>query len=131
VGRVGQVLGVARGLYGAAPRGGRWSTTQALTAGRDGIAAAGGVVAGWGGVSASAHRAAGGGRVLALQEGLLSMDCPRINLVVRQKDQRVFSSSKRAFYPFHRRAANASSRMATRPSAQSTVERLVPSWETG
>ena len=39
---------------------------QVLTAGRDGIAAAGGVVAGWGGVSASAHRAAGGGRVLAL-----------------------------------------------------------------
>lgn len=33
-------------------------------------------------------------------DGPQSMDCPRINLVVRQKDQRVFSTSKRAFYPF-------------------------------
>jgi hypothetical protein len=37
-----------------------------LSAGRDGIAEAGGVVAGWGGAASSTHRAAGGGRVLAL-----------------------------------------------------------------
>jgi hypothetical protein len=34
------------------------------------------------------------------QQGELSMECPQINLVVRQKDQRAFSTSKRAFYPF-------------------------------
>lgn len=32
--------------------------------------------------------------------GPLSIDCPRINLVARQQDQRVFSTSRRAFYPF-------------------------------
>ena len=66
VAQVGQVLGDARSLYGAAPRGGRWSSTQALGAGRDGIATAGGVVAGWGGAAAATHLAANGGRVLAL-----------------------------------------------------------------
>ena len=34
------------------------------------------------------------------QEGPQPTDCPRINLVVRQKDKRVFSTSQRAFYPF-------------------------------
>jgi hypothetical protein len=34
------------------------------------------------------------------QEGPQATDCPRINLVVRQKDKRVFSISQRAFYPF-------------------------------
>src|SRR5215217_5610629 len=66
VAQVGQVLGDARGLYGAALQGGGWSSTQALSAGRDGIAAAGGVVAGWGGAASSTHLAASGGRVLAL-----------------------------------------------------------------
>ena len=66
VAQVGQVLGDARGLYGAAPQGGGWSSTQALSAGRDGIAEAGGVVAGWGGAASSTHLAASGGRVLAL-----------------------------------------------------------------
>jgi hypothetical protein len=66
VAQVGQVLGDARGLYGAAPQGGGWSSTQALSAGRDGIAAAGGVVAGWGGAASSTYLAASGGRVLAL-----------------------------------------------------------------
>ena len=66
VAQVGQVLGDARSLYGAAPQGGGWSSTQALSAGRDGIAEAGGVVAGWGGAASSTHLAASGGRVLAL-----------------------------------------------------------------
>ena len=66
VAQVGQVLGDARSLYGAAPQGGGWSSTQALSAGRDGIATAGGVVAGWGGAASSTHLAASGGRVLAL-----------------------------------------------------------------
>ncbi len=66
VAQVGQVLGDARGLYGAAPQGGGWSSTQALSAGRDGIATAGGAVAGWGGAASSTHLAASGGRVLAL-----------------------------------------------------------------
>ena len=66
VAQVGQVLGDARSLYGAAPQGGGWSSTQALSAGRDGIATAGGVVAGWGGAASSTHLAASGGRVLVL-----------------------------------------------------------------
>ena len=66
VAQMGQVLGDARGLYGAVPQGGGWSSTQALSAGRDGIATAGGVVVGWGGVASSTHLAASGGRVLAL-----------------------------------------------------------------
>jgi peptidoglycan DL-endopeptidase CwlO len=66
VAQVGQVLGDARGLYGPAPQGGSWSSTQALSTGRDGITAAGGVVAGWGGAASSTHRAASGGRVMAL-----------------------------------------------------------------
>ena len=66
VAQVGQVLGDARSLYGTAPRGGGWSSTQALSAGRDGIATAGGVVAGWGGAASSTHLAASGARVLAL-----------------------------------------------------------------
>ena len=66
VAQVGQVLGDARSLYGAAPQGGGWSSTQALSAGRDGIATARGVVAGWRGASSSTHLAASGGRVLAL-----------------------------------------------------------------
>ena len=66
VAQVGQVLGDARSLYGAAPQGGGWSSTQALSAGRDGIATAGGMVAGWGGAASSTHLAASGGRVLAL-----------------------------------------------------------------
>ena len=41
VAQVGQVLGDARSLYGTAPQGGGWSSTQALSAGRDGIATAG------------------------------------------------------------------------------------------
>jgi len=66
VAQVGGVLGDARGLYGSAPQGGGWSSTQALSAGRDGIAEAGGVVAGWGGAASSTHLAASGGRVLVL-----------------------------------------------------------------
>src|SRR6478752_9908556 len=66
VARVGQVLGDARGLYGAAPQGGGWSSTPVLSAGRDGIATVGGVVAGWGGAASSTHLAASGSRVLAL-----------------------------------------------------------------
>jgi hypothetical protein len=66
VAQVGQVLGDVRSLYGAAPQGGGWSSTQALSAGRDGIATAGGVVAGWAGAASSTHLAASGGRVLAL-----------------------------------------------------------------
>ena len=66
VAQVGQVLGDARSLYGAAPQGGGWSSTQALSAGRDGIAEAGGVVAGWGGAASSTHLVASGGRVLVL-----------------------------------------------------------------
>jgi hypothetical protein len=66
VAQVGQVLGDARSLYGAAPQGGGWSSTQALSAGRDAIATAGGVVAGWGGAASSTHLAASDGRVLAL-----------------------------------------------------------------
>jgi hypothetical protein len=65
VAEVGRVLGDARSLFGAAPRGG-WSTTAALSAGRDGIATAGAVVGRWGGAASSMHLAAGGGRVLAL-----------------------------------------------------------------
>lgn len=38
-------------------------------------------------------------------EGELPMDCPRINLVVRQRDKRVFSTAKRAFYPFSPRGS--------------------------
>jgi hypothetical protein len=33
-------------------------------------------------------------------DGVHPTDCPRVNLPTRQKDQRVFSTSKRAFYPF-------------------------------
>ncbi len=66
VAQVGRVLGDASGLFGAAPRGGGWSTTAVLSAGRDGIATAGAVVAGWGGAASSMHLAAGGGRVLVL-----------------------------------------------------------------
>ena len=66
VAQVGQVLGDARSLYGAAPQGGGWSSTPVLSAGRDGIVTAGGVVAGWGGAASSTHLAASGGRVLAL-----------------------------------------------------------------
>jgi hypothetical protein len=66
VAQVGGVLGDARGVYGSAPQGGGWSSTQALSAGRDGIAEAGGVVAGWGGAASSTHLAASGGRVLVL-----------------------------------------------------------------
>src|SRR6185295_19681568 len=66
VAQVGQVLGDARSLYRAAPQGGGWSSTQALSAGRDAIATAGGVVAGWAGAASSTHLAASGGRVLAL-----------------------------------------------------------------
>ena len=35
-----------------------------------------------------------------LADGVHPTDCPRINLPTRQRDQRVFSTSKRAFYPF-------------------------------
>src|SRR4051794_34371873 len=61
VAQVGRVLGDARSLYGSAPRGGGWSTTPALSASRDGIAAAGAVVGRWGGAAASRHLAAAGG----------------------------------------------------------------------
>jgi hypothetical protein len=44
--RVGRVLGDARSLYGAAPQGGGWSSTQMVSAGRDGVGTAGAVVAG-------------------------------------------------------------------------------------
>ena len=64
VAQVGQVLGDARDLYGPAPQGGSWSSTQALSTGRDGITAAGGVVAGWGGAASWTHRAASAGRVM-------------------------------------------------------------------
>jgi peptidoglycan DL-endopeptidase CwlO len=64
--RAGRVLADVRSLYGAAPQGNGWSSTQALSAGRDQIATAGAVVAGWGGVASSMHLAASGGRVLAL-----------------------------------------------------------------
>ena len=66
VAQVGRVLGDARSLYGAVPRGGGWSTTPALGVGLDGIARAGAVVGRWGGAAASTHLAAAGGRVLAL-----------------------------------------------------------------
>jgi peptidoglycan DL-endopeptidase CwlO len=51
---------------GAAPQCGGWSSTWALSAGRDVIATAVGVVAVWGGAASSAHPASSGGRVLAL-----------------------------------------------------------------
>ncbi|GAB4933036.1 hypothetical protein MAHJHV34_49790 [Mycobacterium avium subsp. hominissuis] len=66
VAQVGQLLGDARGLYGPAPQGAGWGSTGALSAGRDGIGQAGGVLAGWGGAGASGQAAASGGRVLAL-----------------------------------------------------------------
>jgi len=75
VAQVGQVLGDARSLYGAAPQGGGWSSTQALSAGRDWIATAGGVVAGWGGAGSSTHLAASGGRVLVL-DNVIGADGP-------------------------------------------------------
>jgi hypothetical protein len=40
------------------------------------------------------------------QEGPQSIDCPLINLVIRQKDKRVFSTSQRAFYPFSPRGSH-------------------------
>ena len=55
VAQVGRVLGDARSLYGAVPRGGGWSTTPALGVGLDGIARAGAVVGRWGGAAASTH----------------------------------------------------------------------------
>ncbi|KWX20448.1 hypothetical protein AFM11_30150 [Mycolicibacterium wolinskyi] len=66
VAEVGQVLGDARRLYGPAPTAGGWSSTTALSAGKDGLAQTGGVLSGWGGASATTHLAANGGRVLAL-----------------------------------------------------------------
>jgi cell wall-associated NlpC family hydrolase len=66
VAEVGQVLGDARRLYGPAPAAGGWSSTPALSTGKDGLTQAGGVVAGWGGASATTHLSANGGRVLAL-----------------------------------------------------------------
>lgn len=35
-----------------------------------------------------------------MSAGVHPTDCPRINLPARQRDQRVFSTSDRAFYPF-------------------------------
>lgn len=35
-----------------------------------------------------------------LPEGMHSTDCPRINLPARQRDQRVYSTSRRRFFPF-------------------------------
>jgi peptidoglycan DL-endopeptidase CwlO len=66
VAEVGQVLGDARRLYGPAPTAGGWSSTPALSAGKDGLSQAGGVLAGWGGASSTTHLSANGGRVLAL-----------------------------------------------------------------
>jgi hypothetical protein len=66
VAEVGQVLGDARRLYGPAPTAGGWSSTPALSTGKDGLSQVGGVLAGWGGASSTSHLSANGGRVLAL-----------------------------------------------------------------
>ncbi|WP_264077645.1 C40 family peptidase [Mycolicibacterium houstonense] len=66
VAEAGQVLGDARKMFGPAPTAGGWSSTPALSAGKDSLAQAGGVLAGWGGASATTHLSASGGRVVAL-----------------------------------------------------------------
>jgi peptidoglycan DL-endopeptidase CwlO len=66
VAEVGQLLGQARELYGPAPRAGPWGSTGVLSAGREGVAQAGGVLQSWGGAGATSQFAASGGRVLAL-----------------------------------------------------------------
>ncbi|QZH69498.1 C40 family peptidase (plasmid) [Mycolicibacterium farcinogenes] len=53
-------------MFGPAPAAGGWSSTPALSAGKDSLAQAGGVLAGWGGASATTHLSASGGRVVAL-----------------------------------------------------------------
>lgn len=66
VAEAGQVLGDARKMFGPAPMAGGWSSTTALSAGKDSLARAGGVLPGWGGASATTHLSASGRRVLAL-----------------------------------------------------------------
>ncbi len=66
VAEVGRTLGDARELYGPAPRSSGWASTAGLRRGRDGIARDGGVVPGWDGAGARTHRAAGGARIIAV-----------------------------------------------------------------
>jgi hypothetical protein len=66
VAEVGRTLGDARELYGPAPRSSGWASTAGLRRGRDGIAHGGGVVPGWDGAGSRTQRAAGGARIIAV-----------------------------------------------------------------
>jgi len=67
VAEAGRALADARGLFGPAPADGAWSSTQQLTTGREGVAAAGQAAAtSWEGGAAKTYGAANSGQLWAL-----------------------------------------------------------------